>query len=73
VGREGENVSTGLKGNQFRRLSGIQFGQYVPTRQPTTLPPRPAQPHVNELYSHATWSESGQATTLRRTQQERQC
>ena len=67
------DVSTGLKGNQFRRFSGTQFGRRVPSRQHTTLPPRPTRPHVNELYSHATRSHSGQATTLRRTQHEKGC
>ena len=58
------SVSTGLKGNQFRRLSGTQFGQYVPSRQHTTLPPRPAQPHSAELHSYESLSYLGQTTTL---------
>jgi hypothetical protein len=67
------DVSTGLKGNHFRRFSGIQFGQRAPGRQHFTLPPRQARLLVDVFFSDATRSDSGQAATLRRTQQERQC
>ena len=50
------DVSIGLKGDPFRRLSGIQFGQCALSRQHITVPPRPAQPHVAELNSHASRS-----------------
>ena len=65
-------VSTGLEGNHFRRFSGIQFGPGASGRQHNALSPQQAPPLVAEFFLHATQPGLEQATTLRRTQQERQ-
>jgi hypothetical protein len=56
------SVSTGLKGNHFRRFCAIQFRQRArrPTHRP---PPRQARVPVDECFSYATRSGSGQAST----------
>jgi len=70
-GSLGWRVSTGLKSGHFRRFSGIQFGLRTPLRQHTAVPHQQAQPPVAELFSDAIEFDSGQATTLRRTQPEK--
>ena len=60
-----------LKSGHFRRFSGIQFGLRTPLRQHTAVPHQQAQPPVAELFSDAIEFDSGQETTLRRTQPEK--
>ena len=60
-----------MKGSHFRRFSGIHSGKARPLGN--TLPPWVTRHNVVTEFFPCDSSDSGEATTLRRTQQERQC
>src|SRR5262249_53106835 len=64
-------VSTGLKSGHFRRFSGIQFGLRAPLRHTPPCHLNRRSLRFAELFSDAIEFDSGQATTLRRTQVEK--
>jgi hypothetical protein len=66
-----KDVSTGLKSGHFRRFSGIQFGLRAPLRQTPPCHLNRRSLRFAELFSDAIEFNSGQATTLRRTQVEK--